>query len=1819
MVNPGRTIWIVNDALAFGQAQVYAHLLQHEADFPCKIVDQSSTQLLEQQLPQHFDGILLELLSPTTGLNLLLSLKSQLGHVCPPIVTVGDNDLTTAVAALKAGAADYLVKEQLTPDALCLAFRTAIENAELKRELQLSQEQFRTSVETMLECFGIFSSIRDQSGRIIDFQIDYLNQAACENNQLPYEAQVGRRLCEVLPGHRASGLFAEYCQLVETGEPVAKDALIYERIDEDKRTARIYDLHATRFKDGFVASWRDVTERQQIELALRESQQHYQALAEATPQIVWIADAAGSVTYWNQRWYEYTGLTLAESAGPLGMSAVHPEDCDRTLAQWQQTLAAGEPVEIEYRIRRRDGQYRWFINRSTPRLNSQGQITGWLGTITDINDQKQLVERFQLMIQAVNGLVFDWDLVTDQVYRSDKLHDLVGVAAEAAPAGASWWQERIHPHDLTRLQNRLQELWGSTEKRYEAEYQVRHQDGRWIDVWERGCLVRNDQGEVIRIVGSTVDITEEQAEKRRRQQAEQELRNAHIQLESALEAGLVYTWRWSIPDNRVITNQSFAHLFNVVPEDAAAGLQIEEFLRAIHPDDKPQVTEAITKAIDTRADYTAEFRVRGSDHLERWVVARGRVEYDSQGNPVALPGALADITERKQIEAALQQKMQEAEAGQQILNALMEYIPEGITIAEAPDVIIRQVSRYGQRLTGRPTDTLNGIPFEAHPEAWQVFYPDGKTLAAAASLPLTRAVQQGEIVTNEEWIIRKPDGQPVVILCNAGPIRNSDGAITGGILAWRDISDLKQVELERQRSEAILQSFIAASPIALALFDRDLKFLYVNEALASLNDLPINAHLGGSLEAVLPHMAEQFAPMLRQITVTQEPVLNLEFNGEIRPGVWRSTIANHYPVCLPGGEVIGVGVAIVDVSALTQAQQHLRESEERFRTLADNISQFAWMTDATGWIFWYNQRWFDYTGASFEEMQGWGWQQVHHPDHVERVVGKFKASIQAGQPWEDTFPLRCKDGQYRWFLSRAIPVHDDQGQVVRWFGTNTDITELRRTELALQQTTERLNVALKSAPITLFYQDTDLRYTWIYKPSPNLTGEEVLGRRDEDLLDSESAAELIRLKQQVLDTGVGLREEVKIARSGQTRYYDLTIDPVWDEHNITVGVACAAVDISDRVQLALERQRALAELEANEARLRGFVEANLVGIIYGDIYGGISEANDEFLNMLGYSRSHLQTGRLRWLDITPPEYLPLDELALAEAQERGACTPYEKEYLRQDGSRVPVLLGYSLINADEGKTVAFVLDLSDLKQTEEQLRQSEDRLRIALKSAQLGTWDWDLNTNQLTWDEGCKAMFGLSPTAHESVEVFFATLHPDDQERVRQLMQAALMPGSDGDYEAEYRTIGIEDRVERWIRAVGQVYFGPGSCPLRFVGVVLDISQQKQIEVRREALLQREQAAREAAESANRIKDEFLAILSHELRSPLNPILGWASLLQTKRLDADRTARALATIERNAKLQAQLIDDILDVARILRGKLKLERTLVNPAFVIEAAIETVQAAATEKTVSIHTDLQEVGQIRGDLGRLQQIIWNLLTNAVKFTPTGGRINVSLVRVEHWAQIQVADTGMGIRADFLPYIFDSFRQEDTSITRQFGGLGLGLAIVRYLVEAHGGTIAADSSGEGQGAVFTVNLPLLPNKISGPTADSYCRAEPDLTGVRILAVDDNLDMLELLAVSLAQYGAQVQCVGSAAEALSALVTFQPAVLVSDIGMPGTDGYTFMQQVRSLSPEQGGGVPAIALTAYVREEDRQKALDSGFQKHIAKPVTPELLAFAVAELTTK
>ncbi|MEP6943405.1 MAG: ATP-binding protein [Betaproteobacteria bacterium] len=521
----------------------------------------------------------------------------------------------------------------------------------------------------------------------------------------------------------------------------------------------------------------------------------------------------------------------------------------------------------------------------------------------------------------------------------------------------------------------------------------------------------------------------------------------------------------------------------------------------------------------------------------------------------------------------------------------------------------------------------------------------------------------------------------------------------------------------------------------------------------------------------------------------------------------------------------------------------------------------------------------------------------------------------------------------------------------------------------------------------------------------------------------------------------------------------------------------------------------------------------------------------------------------------------------------------------------------------------------ELLAAQKELRDAAERLQLALSAGRLGDWSWDASSDIVRLSERAAEIFGLPAETQVTWAQLWKLPHADDLQRACAAVENALAKRSD--YAIEYR-VPLASGKQRWIEVHGRGTYGESGSVVRMAGVVEDITERKR-------LLESERAARAAAEHMSEMKDDFLATLSHELRTPLTAILGWSNLLRRRVHDDTDLQQGLDAIERNARMQSQLIEDLLDMSRITSGKVRLDIQPVEPMTFVEAAIETVRPAADAKGIRLTKTLDpSAGPISADPGRLQQIVWNLLANAIKFTPREGKVQVSLERVNSHIEIRITDTGVGIGAEFLPHVFERFRQANATTTRMHGGLGLGLSIVKTLVELHGGTVSAHSEGEGCGATFRVMIPVtVLHSASQEVPRSHPRAASsspqdvkmvDLSGLKVLVVDDEPDARELIKRVLAECQAEVITAGNAVDALERVRGDRPHVLVSDIGMPGVDGYELLKRIRALGESGGGRLPAIALTAFARSEDRTRALRAGFQIHVAKPVEPSELIATVA-----
>jgi PAS domain S-box-containing protein len=696
----------------------------------------------------------------------------------------------------------------------------------------------------------------------------------------------------------------------------------------------------------------------------------------------------------------------------------------------------------------------------------------------------------------------------------------------------------------------------------------------------------------------------------------------------------------------------------------------------------------------------------------------------------------------------------------------------------------------------------------------------------------------------------------------------------------------------------------------------------------------------------------------------------------------------------------------------------------------------------------------------------------------------------------------------------------------------------------------------------------------------------------------------IELYGKVIQTGESVRFEDRSV--AMDRWFDVNAFCIGDRQSNNFAVL---------FNNTTERRRAEEALQESEERSRTILESITDGFFSVNFNWCFTAVNPQAERILNRSSRSL-VGTNIWQEYPGLVGSEFEKVYRQSAEQKiaSSITAFYPDHDRwYEVHSYPAPVGITVFFRDVTESVRLE---KERQQAVIAVKESKARLDFLLEAAQFGDWELDLSDHSagyrsLRHDQ----IFGYESLLSEwTYEMFLSHVLLEDREAVDRQFKAALERNQPWSLECRIRRA---DQQLGWIWVNGYIYHNAEGEPSRMVGLIVDITAKKQADAEREQLLAREQAAREQAETANRIKDEFLAVLSHELRTPLNPILGWSKILLSKSPTAAILQQGLQTIERNARLQTQLIEDLLDVSRILQGKLALRATPVSLGIVIQAALETVQLAADAKGIMIQTQIEpDVRPVLGDAGRLQQVLWNLLSNAVKFTPEGGRIEVCLTQTGDNAEIQITDTGKGISPEFLPFVFERFSQADSTTTRKFGGLGLGLAIVRQLVDLHGGTIRVDSPGEEKGATFTVRLALLPVPAAPSNELPVSEPQHSLESIHALVVDDEADSRTLVVHVLEAAGAIVVSASSAAEALTTFAHFKPDILVSDIGMPEMDGYELIKQVRSQPPAQGGSVPAIALTAYVGEFNQQQALDAGFQQHLSKPIDPETLIETVAML---
>ena len=920
------------------------------------------------------------------------------------------------------------------------------------------------------------------------------------------------------------------------------------------------------------------------------------------------------------------------------------------------------------------------------------------------------------------------------------------------------------------------------------------------------------------------------------------------------------------------------------------------------------------------------------------------------------------------------------------------------------------------------------------------------------------------------------------------------------------------------------------------------------------------------------------------------------------------------------------------------SEEKLRRWEIQMRLVTDALPALISYVDAERRYQFVNQTYTDWFGHAPEEIVG---------KHIAEVIGEAAYAgvlpemerVFAGEAFSFERLMPYKDGGSRFVAVNYVPDKDESGAVRGFYALIEDISERKQSEEKINQLGERNREILESISDGFFALDLDWRFTYV-----NSQTELILDKKSGDLLGNVlwdvynlAGSEFEKAYHRTANEGVVSTFTAYFP--DHDRWYEVNAYPA--SNGITVFFKNATEQKRREANLAF-----LADITVDFSRQSSADEImRAVGAkigIFFNISNCLFAEIDETADKVVVESVWQTDGQPSLVGV-----YQLSEFVTEEFQQaaRGGETIVIRD--TQTDSRTDAA-AYAAYNIGSFVTVPckragvwkFLLTVNDSAardwredeieliqeitsrvfirleraRAEENLRESEQQLHTLADSIPQLAWMAEPDGFIFWYNRRWYDYTGTTP--EEMAGWGWQTVHDQAMlPKVLERWQASIETGEP--FEMEFPLRRGADKLFRWFLTRVVPLRDSNGRIVRWFGTNTDIEEVRQ--------------ARLQAEQANRLKDEFLATLSHELRTPLNAILGWSKVLQSHNLDESEREKALSTIERSARSQNQLIEDILDVSRIITGKLRLDVRAVDLSSVITAAIDVARPAAEAKNIRLQVLLDpQAGPISGDPDRLQQVVWNLLSNAVKFTTKGGRIQVRLERVNSHVEIVISDTGKGIEPEFLPHVFDRFRQSDGSMTRRHGGLGLGLAIVRQIVELHGGTVSVMSDGEEKGATFTISLPLLPVRRDvpsdvprvHPTAQSAVGAKaeidcpPELTGLRVLLVDDEADSRDLLSLVLDSCGAEVVTANSAAEAFAAIGAEKFDILISDIGMPDEDGFSLIKRIRGLPDEQGGSVPAIALTAYARSEDRVRAIRSGFQMHVAKPVEPAELVAVAANL---
>ncbi|MGF1632270.1 MAG: PAS domain S-box protein [Phycisphaerae bacterium] len=1783
----------------------------------------------------------------------------------------------------------------------------------------------------MLDCFGIFTAMRDEAGRITDFRIDYLNAAACENNRLPLEAQLGRRLCDLLPGHRESGLFDAYCRLVETGEHLELEQVHYaddygEPADDEtagdetaggsaaggqpaggsgrQRLARAFDIRAVKLDDGFAACWRDITHRKQAEAAGGAVLRQAWLATESAVRLPTLTSGFGrdetSDSETSDAGTSDAGPTQAEApqaeSGKVGAAyagALH-ESAGREPAE--PVLASGEPavsVAVADEMARRLANLHEELNRQGRLLTA---LLDHIPVLLCIWDSRLRVFRFnQKMVQTLGWTEAD---------------------ANAGDFMAKVYPDPAYRTEVVAYMQSHRPAW--------RDFRTTARDGHEVLIAWTNVRLSDETS-----VGIGVDL-------RDREEAQRALAKSEQRLRLALEAGEMGAWEVAESDDFGVIDAGMARLFGLPA--GVTRLPHAMFFELVHPDDHQRVTDAIAEAWDRSGHFNCEWRcmVQGR---ERWIVAAGRVFDEPEGRRML--GVNYDVTPARLAAEGLRQS-------ESRLRKLFSSIDEGYCLCEMVldeagrpvDYRFLEANRLFEEFTGI-TDAVGKTAYEAIPGLephWLQTY--------------ARAALGGETLRFEQWA--EPLGKWFDVYASPA------GGERQFVIVFRDVTEHKLARQQLERNAETFYRLVANNPFGMLVVDADFKLLHLSAgAHQAFSNMP--ATVGQDFGDVMRHIwSEPFASeaigRYRHTLETGEPfhcetsVETRRDRGSLEAYDWRTE-----RITLPDGR-FGVVGYFYDLSERQAWEGKVRASEERTRSILDSIADGLITVDADWTVKYLNPR----------------AEEVVRPLHAgsAAVVGRnlwdvfpgllgtefevvYRRVMASGQPGsiEALFePLG------RWFDVRAYPYH---GGISFYF---LDVTERREAEGRVKDANERLRLAGDAAGLGIY--DFDIlsgRITWdervrqlwgVGPDDPVDLDVFYAGLHPDDISPTQAALE--ESTDPAGDGAFAAEYRVISQADGLTRWVAATGRTTFEQ-----GKPVRLIGV---VQDVTERHEVAEELARSSAQSATILNQMTEGLALFDMDGNLVLMNPAALALHGFE-SVGDAGQT--IDELPDLFrvseldgkiLTSDQWPISRAVAGETVRNMELRVRRIDDGRTWIgsYSGTPVRGAD-GRAIGAILTMRDVtaeRQAEARLAEQAQRLRLALMGGEMGLWDLDISANRVVWNARQQQLWGVhvgGDDASFDVRVVFEQLHPDDRDRVyTECMDAAH--GKTPMFRSEFRVVHPDGQV-RWLVGLGTPVGGTPDAPERLIGVNYDITNRKTAEeqLRQSELHFRNLAdtapailwitdekgqctyisrswsdytgqppeasrdlgwtrmihpddqaavaqkfvdansegdafrmayrvrtvdggyrwaldvghprfdeqgkyqgmigsvidihdrveaedamrrAKEEAEEANRAKDRFLAVLSHELRTPLSPVLMAVSNLAEDPELADEHRETMAMVRRNVAVEARLIDDLLDISRVLNGKLRLDASPLKLHSVIKYAVETVTPDAQAKGITVSTLLRaKEDDVVGDAGRLQQVLCNLLNNAVKFTPPDGSILVLSKQTGRQITITVMDTGVGIEESMLEKIFDAFEQGNEHVTRTFGGMGLGLAVCKGIVEAHLGSISAESDGEGRGATFIVKLPLSRSPKAGVKANAgfggVAGRTADGKPHRLLLVEDHIDTARVLGQILRQQGYEVTVAHSVAEAIAAVDEARTTtdgrpddqaaprpfdLLLSDLGLPDGTGYDVMAAVRD------AGLVGIAMSGFGMEADLERSEAAGFSEHLVKPVDVAQLQAVIRRLVT-